>query len=58
MMKPAQPPHRGLSHLLLLIIRTIEKDGAGGTEDLQVTKRELASYGKYVGLTDRNQKCS
>ena len=54
-MKPAQPPHRCLSHLILLMIRTIEQSGAVGSQDLQITKRELASYGNYVGLRDREK---
>lgn len=54
-MKPAQPAHRCLSHLILLMIRTIEKSGAVGTQDLYITKKELGIYGNYVGLKDRTK---
>ena len=45
MIKATQPAHRCLSHLILLIIRTIERHGAvEGTADLQLSKKEIKKF--------------
>lgn len=52
-MHPPQPAHRCVSHLLLLMIRTIEKFGAASDgADLNVTKRELMQFGRQFSYDD------
>ena len=48
MVKATQPPHRCLTHLILLIVRTIEatlqrlaKANADAAGDLQISKKEM-----------------
>ena len=45
-MRAPQPAHRCLSHLILLIVRTVESNtgAAGEFEDRQITKKEIKEY--------------
>ena len=49
-MRAPQPAHRCLSHLILLIVRTVESSSGvdGELEDLQITKKELKEYSQNV----------
>ena len=43
---PRQPPHRCLNHLLLLILRTIERKAVtdASKRDLKVTRKEMTAF--------------
>ena len=41
--RPRQPAHRCLTHLILLILRTVERHG-GESHDLHLTRRELRAH--------------
>ena len=44
LVKATQPPHRCISHLVMLMVRTVEECGARGENDLHVTKEEMDSF--------------